>query len=116
MKDEAAGNIITSFVGLKSKMYSYLEEKQDGDIKNNKKAKGITKTVTKKQLTHAHYLACLYNTTISKNKINVIRSNNHQLSTYEINKTSLSCYDDKRYILDDGIRSYAYGHYKITKN
>ena len=27
MKDEAAGNIITSFVGLKSKMYSYIVEK-----------------------------------------------------------------------------------------
>ena len=115
MKDEAAGNIITSFVGLKSKMYSYLVETPD-DIKNNKKAKGITKTVTKKQLTHDHYLACLYNTTISKHKINAIRSNNHQLSTYEINKTSLSCYDDKRYILDDGISSLAYGHYKISKN
>ena len=114
MKDEAAGNIITSFVGLKSKMYSYLVETPD-DIKNNKKAKGITKSVTKKQLTHAHYLACLYNTTISKHKINAIRSNNHQLSTYEINKTSLSCYDDKRYILDDGISSLAYGHYKITE-
>ena len=105
MKDEAAGNIITSFVGLKSKMYSYLVEMSDDQIKNNKKAKGITKSVTKKQLTHSKYLACLYNTTISKHTINVIRSNNHQLSTYEINKTSLSCYDDKRYILDDGISS-----------
>ena len=41
-----------------------------------------------------------------------IRSNNHQLGSYELNKASLSCFDDKRYILD-GINSYAYGHYKI---
>ena len=27
-----------------------------------------------------------------------------------INKISLSAYDDKRYILDDGITSLAYGH------
>ena len=33
----------------------------------------------------------------------------------EINKVSLSAYDDKRYILDDGITSYAYGHYKTLK-
>ena len=129
MKDVAAGNIITSFVGLKSKMYSYLEEnqhdilnkdkeviKRKGEIDDYKKAKGITKSVTKKQLTHANYLACLYNTTISKHTINAIRSVNQQLSSYEINKTSLSCYDDKRYILEDGVSSLAYGHYKCAQS
>ena len=44
-----------------------------------------------------------------------IRSDKHQMSSYEINKISLSCFDDKRYILDDGIRSYAYGNYNIKK-
>ena len=42
-----------------------------------------------------------------------IRSDHHVVSSYEINKTSLSCFDDKRYILDDGITSYAYGHHLI---
>ena len=37
----------------------------------------------------------------------------HQLGTYEINKISLSCFDDKRYIHDNGITSYAYSHYMI---
>ena len=37
-----------------------------------------------------------------------IRSNLHQLGTYKINKTSLSCFDDKRYILDDGVSTLAY--------
>ena len=32
----------------------------------------------------------------------------------EMNKVSLSAYDDKRYILDNGISSYAYGHYQIA--
>ena len=41
-----------------------------------------------------------------------IQSDHHQISSYQINKTSLSCYDDKRYILDDGITSLAYGHCK----
>ena len=41
--------------------------------------------------------------------------NKHELGSYEINKISLSCFDDKRYILKDGIKSYAYGHYD-TKN
>ena len=42
-----------------------------------------------------------------------IRSKNHQLGSYEINKVSLSCFDDKRYILENGIDSYASGHYLI---
>ena len=44
-----------------------------------------------------------------------IRSENHELSSYEINKVSLSCFDDKRYIHEDGMTSYAYGHVKINK-
>ena len=43
-----------------------------------------------------------------------IRSQNHELGSYEINKVSLSCFDDKRYIHDNGKTSYAYGHYKIA--
>ena len=46
-------------------------------------------------------------------KMKTIRSQNHELGSYEINKVSLSCFDDKRYILEDGVISYAYGHYNI---
>ena len=114
MKDEAAGNIITSFVGLKSKMYSYLVELIKG-LKNNKVCKGIKKNIIKRELEHKNYLDCLLNSTISKHKMNTIRSDHHVVSSYEINKTSLSCFDDKRYILDDGITSYAYGHWRSLK-
>ena len=34
----------------------------------------------------------------------------NKLKTYEIDKISLSCFDDKRYVLDDGIRPLAYFH------
>ena len=40
-------------------------------------------------------------------------STKHNISLVSQNKISLSCYDDKRYILDDGITTLAYGHYKI---
>ena len=43
-----------------------------------------------------------------------IRSECHQVSSYQFNKISLSCYDDKRYIHNDGITGYACGHYKIN--
>ena len=46
-------------------------------------------------------------------KMKTIRSQNHQLGSYEIKRVSLSCFDDKRYISEDGIKSHAYGHYNI---
>ena len=113
-KDEAAGNPITSFAGLKSKMYSYEVELPGGEIKNNKACKGISKNVVKRDIDHKDYLSTLQNKTIQNHKMKTIRSNYHEVSSYEINKISLSCYDDKRYILDDGITSYAYGNYKAT--
>ena len=48
-------------------------------------------------------------------KMKTIRSQNHQIRSYEINKVSLSCYDDKRYILEDGIHTHAYGHKEDRK-
>ena len=42
-----------------------------------------------------------------------IPSQSHQLGSYEINKISLSCFDDKRYLHDNGMDSYAYGHCKV---
>ena len=39
-----------------------------------------------------------------------IQSKKHKLGTYEIDKISLSCFDDKRYVLDDGTRTWAYFH------
>ena len=39
-----------------------------------------------------------------------IQSKKHKLGTYEIDKISLSCFDNKRYMLGDGIRMLAYFH------
>ena len=39
-----------------------------------------------------------------------IQAKKHKIGTYEINKISLSCFDDKRYILDDGVNTLAYFH------
>ena len=39
-----------------------------------------------------------------------IQSKKHKLGTYKIYKISLSCFDDKRHVLDDGIRTLAYFH------
>ena len=108
-KDEAAGITITEFVGLRSKMYSYIKDNRTG----GKTAKGIKKIVIKKNITHENYKQTLLENKQLCHTMKTIRSQNHQLGSFEINKVSLSCFDDKRYILEDGINSYAYGHYKI---
>ena len=45
--------------------------------------------------------------------MNQIRSYDHQLYNTSINKLGLSPFDDKRFILEDGISSLAYGHWRI---
>ena len=108
-KDEAAGIPIIEFIGLRSKMYSYIKDNN----KVEKTAKGIKKNVIKNNIKHEDYKKTLFNNEQIHHKMKTIRSQQHQLGSYEINKISLSCFDDKRYILDDGINSYAYGHYSI---
>ena len=110
-KDEAAGIPITEFVGLRSKMYSYMKDNQKG----GKTAKGIKKNVIKNNIMHDDYKETLFNNKQMYHKMKTIRSENHQLGSYELNKVSLSCFDDKRYIHEDGIKSYAYGHKKLFK-
>ena len=40
-----------------------------------------------------------------------IQSKKHKLGAYEIDKISLSCFDGKRYVLDDdGIHTLSYFH------
>ena len=108
-KDEAAGVPILEFVGLRSKMYSYVK----GDLSEGKTAKGIKKNVIKNNIKHENYKDTLFNNKQMHHKTKTIRSQYHQLGSYEINKVSLSCFDDKRYILDNGYESYAHGHYLI---
>ena len=109
-KDEAAGIPIIEFVGLRSKMYSYIKDNQKG----GKTAKGIKKNVIKNNIIHDDYKETLFNNKQMYHKMKTIRSENHQLGSYELNKVSLSCFDDKRYIHNNGIDSYAYGHNNIS--
>ena len=108
-KDEAAGVPICEFIGLRSKMYSYIKDNNEG----GKTAKGIKKNVIKNNITHENYKDILFNDKQMYHRMKTIRSDNHELNSYEINKVSLSCFDDKRYIHEDGKTSYAYGHKNI---
>ena len=45
---------------------------------------------------------------VIRHKMKRIQSKKHKLGTYEIDKISLSCFDNKRYVLDDGIYTLSY--------
>ena len=108
-KDEVGGEIIDEFVGLRAKLYSFKIFKGE----ESKKCKGVKKLVVKKNITHENYKNCLFTRKEQLQKMNIIRSYAHEMFTEEVNKVALSPIDDKRHILEDGINTYALGHYKI---
>ena len=109
-KDELGGVPISEYVGLRPKMYSVITKEEE-----IRKAKGIKKNVVKNQITHENYLDCLFEGKTFKHQMNMLRSYNHQIYGINVNKTSLSPLDTKRWIFDDGINTLAFGHYTILK-
>ena len=112
MKDEAGGKIIEEFVELRAKLYSI---KMHENKKEEKKCKGIKKSVIKKTITHQDYKDCLISGKKQMRSMNIIRSHKHEIFTELVNKIALSANDDKRVIREDGIHTFAHGHFKITK-
>ena len=94
MKDELGGKIITEFVTLRPKTYSFLTD----DGKEDKKAKGTKKFVMKNKIKFNDYKKCLFNDVYTEN----------------INKIALSNNDDKRIVSSNKISSYPYGY--VLKN
>jgi len=112
MKDECNGQPPLEFVGLRAKMYSLLTYDQS---MMKRTAKGVKKRYVKKHLRHDMYLRTLRSRTIEHAKYRLFRSRAHKLETVQCCKVALCAYDDKRYVLDDGVSTLAYGHVKLTK-
>ena len=105
MKDETRGVAIEEFVGLKPKMYSFL-------VDNNsvhKKAKGVNRNVAA-TISHNEYKDVLLNNKYIRHSMNRIQIKYHRIETYEINKISLPCFDDKIYIQNNGYDGLALGY------
>ena len=106
MKDELGGGIITEFVALRPKTYSYLTD----DCKENKKAKGTKKCVIKRMIKFNDYKNCLLKDEVVLKSQQRFRSKGHDVYTENINKIALSSNDDKRLTASDKITSYPYGY------
>ena len=106
MKGELGGGIITEFVALRPKAYSY----KTNDNIELKKAKCTKQCVVKKMLRFNDYKNCLFANGKVLRSQQRFKSENHAVFTENINKIALSRDDDKRIVAKDGIASYPYGY------
>ena len=97
MKDELGGKIITKFVTLRPKTYSYLTD----DCKENRKAKGTKKCVIKRIIKFNDYKNCLLKDEVILKSQQRFISKKHDVCTENINKIALSNNDDKRIVSSD---------------
>ena len=105
MKDECGGKIVTEWVALRPKLYSFLTE--DGE---KQKAKGLKKSMKNKSLRHENFLKCLRTGESQTRKQCLFRSRDHHIFTENMVKVALSANDDKRIVLENGIDTLSLGH------
>ena len=87
-------------------MYSLISVDSEETIR----AKGVNK-----RLRHSEFVV-LFNKKIIRHNMKRIQSKLYKLGTYNIFKISLSYFDDKRYVLDNGASTLAYFHENINSN
>ena len=104
MKDEFKGRIIFEFIGLKSKIYSLIDL-HDEEVT---KAKGVNKKIRQQE-----FVDVLFNKKVIRHNMKIIQSKLQKVGAYDVSKILWSCFDDKRYVLNDGVNSLAYFHKDI---
>jgi hypothetical protein len=116
MKDEAAEQIITEVVALRPKMYSYKKIRciyLVNPFVEEKRAKGIARAVVAKDIHFDDYLRQLNRPQENRYDVPRIGHKRHVLYTLQQRKRGLCAYDDKRWLLEDGVNTLAHGHYRI---
>ena len=110
MKDECGGKILTEWVALRPKLYSFLTESGE-----KQKAKGLKKSIKNKSLRHENFLKCLRTGKSQTRKQCLFRSRDHHIFTENMVKVALSCDDDKRIVLENGIDTLSLGHFLLKE-
>ena len=98
--------MITEFVGLRSKLYAYTKEN-----KTIKKCKGVKSSVVEQEIKIENYRNTLYSGKSFGITQNVIRTYGHQIYSESCNKVALSSKDDKVYICKNQVDTRNHGHY-----
>ena len=111
-EDELGGAIMTEFVALRPRLYSYkkLDGAEGPHFVEDKKCKGIKKCIVKKTLTFEDYKNCLFNDFTENRSQLMFQSIKHEIFMLEVNKFALNRDDDKRISGRDGISTVARGY------
>ena len=109
MTDELQGKVLTENVCLRSKLYSIQFQ---GGVKQS--AKGVQKNV-KNTLHHDLFKSCEFDKQPVQKSMTQLKSENYQIVVNRVNKIAVISYDEKRYLLENGLRSLVYGHYSVGK-
>ena len=89
-KDKSASKCRTEFVGLRSKMYSFMLDDKKGVGKAEVRvAKGVQKSVIFNDLRFSTYLNCLWNNEVKEHNFKTIHSMKHSMATYIQSKITL---------------------------
>ncbi|XP_064617273.1 uncharacterized protein LOC135481372 [Liolophura sinensis] len=80
-----------------------------GPRSQHKKAKGVKKGVVEKHIRHKQYKEALFEK-IFRHGMDMLRSKRHHIYGQHLIKVSLSPFDSKRWIAEDGVHTLAYGH------
>jgi hypothetical protein len=127
--DEKDNEVIKEVIALKPKMYSVLTKILECKKKNHPDypdhvcddgcfkghsvtAKGIKRSA-QKSISHDAYKTTLETAGTTMTTARAIRRIKYNMFTQIVTKRGLSAYDDKKYILEDGVRTLSYGHYKL---
>lgn len=110
MKDENEGFVMTEFVGLRPKMYSYKiqriiskkNKKKKLHVCEKKRAKGVKKHIINDKLKFKHFVKCVKENTVFTGSQPLIKSHYHKVYSIEQNK-----------ILRHKVSTLAWGHYKL---
>ena len=104
-KDESKGSPVIVFYGLRAKIYMYRSR-----IRLDKRAKGVQRSVLKKNIGELDYAKALYQNVNTLRKMRRIQSKEVEMYTIETKKKALSSFDDKRVVLQGNVVTLPHGH------
>ena len=121
-KDESGGRYGEEYAGVRSKAYSFytlpeIYGSKKGEITEVRKAKGIKKSIVKKDLHHRLYVSC-----VLEGKEDIprtgyfLRSDRHRMYQVRQTKRSINPLDTKLWLTQDRADALPYGDVLLTNN